>query len=211
MAQNRLQPYAARDDQTNPVLMGLTILAQPSHETVRGRSSLGSDEVRVSLQQTVDQYGQFINGQHHRPFVGRQSFKHLIADPLPVAGVHPSTQPHLQLRNTQLFNILADASETAAHQRRYPAPDALERPCLGRHLGHGIRSIHSGFHVHEHGGHLSLIIQLAQEFPDQARLPHAALRGQQRVGAVFHALPQQPKLCLPVEETVSINPVAAHP
>ena len=95
LLQDRLQAHAAGEDQTNPALMFLTVLAQPTQELVHRLPSLRRDAVVIPLEQTIDENRQLVDGQHYRPAVLRQGRENLIASLPPVSRINPGSQFHL--------------------------------------------------------------------------------------------------------------------
>ena len=139
LTEDRFQPNAARYDQADPAPVGLAAPPQPAHECVRRRQAFRRDAVLVTLQQAVDQYGQFVDGQHDRPVVGRKGLEYVIANALPATGVQTRAQPHAKLGDAQFLNIVADVPDTVSQHRRQPSADALQRPRLGGHFGDCVR------------------------------------------------------------------------
>lgn len=65
------------------------------------------------------------------------------------------------------------------------------------------------FQIDEDGLDAAYARQAAQQFPHQARLAHSALRRQQSVGSLSDTLTQCLKLDVSIEESISVDPVAA--
>ena len=86
---------------------------------------------------------------------------------------------------------------------------SAHRPRANRDLGDGVGPVQGGFQIDENRFEFTVLRQAPQQFSHEARLAHAPLRGHQGVIAVPHAIRQDLKLHLPVEETVFLNPVAS--
>ena len=80
-------------------------------------------------------------------------------------------------------------------------------PRLDPDFDHGVRCCACILQIDEDRLEVPLVCQAAQQFPNQARLAHPSLRGQQLMGSVLHSLPENVELGFPVEKALPIDPV----
>ena len=101
LVQDRLQTYAAGEDQAYPLSVFLTDLAQPTQELVDILFALRRDPMVVVLEHPVDEDRKLVERQHYRPLVLRQSRADFVALLPPGSGVDPRPQLHPHLADGQ--------------------------------------------------------------------------------------------------------------
>ena len=207
LPQDRLKAHAAGEDYANPTLVRLHILPKPAQEFIHRLSSFRGDAVVVALEHPVDEDRQLVDREHHRPLVLRQRRKDSVAPLPPVSAVDPGPQLYAHLGDGERIDSITDLAQDVIEPGLDPPPDALRRLRLNPDLGNGVRGSAGILQIDENRLEAPLDRQAAQQLPNQTRLPHPPLRGQQRVGSVPHPLCQHFELDFPVEEPVPFDPV----
>ena len=207
LLQDRLQPYAAGEDEAYPVSVVLAVLAQPTQEFVDILFSPRRDAVVVILEHPVDEDRKLVDREHHRPLILRQGRADRVALLLPASAVDPSPQLHAPLADGQRLDFIVDPMQDVGESGLDSVPRTLYVPRLHPDLDHGVRRRTDTLQIDEDRLEAPLGRQAAQQFPNQARLAHSSLRGQQRMGSVPHSIREYVELSFPVEEAIPIDPV----
>ena len=162
------------------------------------------------LEHPVYEDRQFVERQHRRPRVPGQRREHGVAPLAPVAGVDPGAEFHPQFGEAHLFDPVADALQRVGERARDPPPGPLRGPRPDGDLRDGVRGAGGVFEIDEDRLERALLGQPPQRFPNQARLAHPALRGQQRVGSLPRPLREGFEFRLAVEKPLRpLDPVRA--
>ena len=204
----RLQAQAARQDQRDPSPMGLPCLAQPAQERVRVLLPLRSHTSHLVLQQTVYEYRHLVDREQDWAATFRQGSQDRVTSLRPIPGIDLGPEFHLQIRNRQFLDPTAGASNQVGKAGLDPVPRRTHGLRLNSDFGNRIGRIGGGLQIDENHLELSRFSETALQFSHEARLAHAALRGQQGVGSLTHPLFQRFELRLAVEEVLSVDPVA---
>ena len=128
LSQDRLQTYAAGEDQAYPLSVVLTVPAQPAQEFVDVLFSLRRDPMVVILEHPVDEDRKLVDREHHWPLVLRQGRADRVALLPPASGVDPSPQLHAHLADGQRIDSIVDPMQDIGEPGLDSVPRTLYVP-----------------------------------------------------------------------------------
>ena len=123
------------------------------------------------------------------------------------SGIDPRPQLHAHLGDGQLIDSILDPAQDVGE----PGPDSVPRtvhvPRLNPDFDDGVCRGGCILQIDKDRLEAPLGSQTAQQLPNQARLAHPSLRGQQRMRSVLNSRSKNAKLTVPVEKAIPIDPV----
>ena len=145
LPKDRSQADASGEEQGDAIPVRLAILAQPAHEFIRGLSSLRGDAVVVFLEQTVDEYREFIDCEHDTPVVSGQGGEYLVALLLPVSPVDSRAEFHLNVRQAHGVDAVAQFTQYIDEPGLDAVPCDVRAPRLDRNFDNRVLRRVGGF------------------------------------------------------------------
>ena len=207
--EERFEADAAGQDHADLPSMDLAVSAQPTEKFIRCPLTFRRDATPIVFEQTVDENRQFVDREHNRPLARRQRREDCVASLRPVSRVDTGAQLHLHVRDGQFFEVFAGLFEDIGETVFDPAPNPTQRSRLNAYLGNRVGRVCRGFQIDENRFEFAAVVQPPQQFPDEAGLAHAPLRGQQRMGSVAHPFPDRFEFRLTVKKPVAVDPIAS--